>query len=273
MLKKETIDLIAKIAKVKPDELTAAIKDEKEVDFTIDDKLATFTETEVTQLKTNEYNSGKVKGVEMAVKEVKEELGLEFQGKSVKGLAEAAAKKAVDDAKISPDKKVTELTEKLATVQATATDLQAKLSEKESEVANVKLSTELTKQVPAGTTIDADEVIVIMKTKGYDFQMKDGKLIALKDGKEITDNLSNATPVKDVINNYVTERKLISEGAGDPAEKGGRGSGGGKAPVKYGKMSEIKKAFEAEGKSTLGTEFSEAVTKAAAENKEFAMDK
>jgi hypothetical protein len=270
-LKKEHLARLAALAKIKVEDLETAIKDEKEVDITVDEKIVTFSEDEVGQLKNNEYKSGKEKGVEMAVKEVKDELKLEFTGKTIKGLIEAAQKKAIDDAKISPDKKVAELQEKVTTLQATVTDQEKKLSEKDTEVTSVKINGELSKNVPAGTTLDADEVIGLMKLKGYDFKIEEGKLVAMKDGKVLNDKLSNALPVKDVIIEFVKEKKLGGEGDGKDIH--GRGGEGGKPPAKYSTLSEVKKHFTDQGKSLLGEEFSAAVSQAAKDNKEFAMDK
>jgi hypothetical protein len=270
-LKKEAITMIAKLTKIKAEDLEAAIKDEKEVDITIDDKLVTFSDEEQKTLKSNSYEEGKKAGVEISVKEVKEELKLEFQGKSIKGLVEAAQKKAIDDAKISPDKKVTELQEKVNTLQATVVDQEKKLQEKDGEVSNIRLNTELTKNVPAGTTLEADEIISIMRLKGYDFQLKEGKLVALKDGKVMQDKVANAIPVKDVIGEFVKERKLSS--AGDPPP-GGRGGGGTPPPpAKFNTLSELKKNFTDQGKSLNGMEFMDAVEAAVKDNKEFALDK
>jgi len=269
-LKKEAIALIAKLTKTKVEDIETALKDDKEVDLPIDEKLTVFSEDEVTTLKDNEFKRGKVSSVEIAVKDVKEKLKLDFTGKTIDGLVEAVQKKAVEEAKISPDKKVTELQEKVTTLQATVTDQEKKLAEKETEVSGVKINGELFKSVPADTTLEPDEVIGIMKMKGYDFKMDEGKLVVTKDGKIVQDKVANPLPVKQVIEEFVKEKKLNGKSA-DP--EGGRGGGGGgKAPVKFSKLSEIKAHFNEQKKSLLGAEFSEAVTKAAAENKEFVMD-
>lgn len=269
MLKKETIALIAKLTKTKEADIEAAIKDEKEVDVEIDEKLTPFSEDEIIQLKNNEYKNGKEKGVEMVVKETKEKLKLDFQGKTIDGLVEAAKKQALEDAKIEPEKKVKELQEKVTTLQATVQEQETKLKEKDTEVSTVKINGELFKNVPAGTTLEADEVIGIMKLKGYDFKLEDGKLVALKDGKVLQDKVANPLPVRQVIEEFVTEKKLVGAQEPDP---GGRGGGSGKPPVKFSKLSEVKKHFEDNKKSLLGQEFAETVAKAAAENKEFVMD-
>lgn len=271
-IKKEALTKIAELVRVPVADLEAAIKDEKEVDVAIPDGLTVFEGDELTTLKTNEYSKGKTAGEELAVKEVKTKMGLEFTGKKVEGLVEAAQKKALEDAKLTPDKKVTELTEKLNTVQATATELQTKLADKEKEIGQVKLSTELLKNVPAGTTLESDEIIALMQAKGYQFEMKDGALVAVKDGKVMEDKLAKPLAVKDVITEFAKERKLIAdEGQTDPP--GGRGGGGGGKAVKFTKLSELKKHFEDQGKSVNGQEFNDAFVKAKAENPDFALDK
>jgi len=271
-LKKEAIEAIAKLAKIKADDLQAAIADEKEVDLSIPENLTTLSEDEISTLKKNEYKNGKESGVEMAVKEVKQELNLDFQGKSVKGLVEAATKKAIEDAKIPANEKVAELQKKVETLQSTVQEQDKKLAEKDSEVAGVKLKSELFKHIPAGASLENEEVIELMKLKGYGFEMKDGKVIATLNGEAIADKLSNAVPVKDIMTDFLKEKKLLADdGSGGNDDPKGRGAGSGKPPVKFTKLSEIKEKFKSEGKSTLGVEFNEAVQKAVADYKEFDM--
>lgn len=270
-LKQETLEAIAKLTKIKADDLKAAIENKDEVDLAVDEKLTALSEDEITTLKNNEYKNGKEKGVEMAVKGVKEKLNLDFQGKTVEGLVEAAQKKAIEDAKVPANEQVKELQTKIATLQNTITEQDSKLAEKDKEVQGVKLSGELFKNIPAGASLENEEVIELMKLKGYGFEMKDGKLVASLNGQAISDKLSNPVPVKDVIEGFLKDKKLIADGAGGGNPEG-RGAGGGKAPVKYTKLSELKTRFQSEGKSLLGQEFNEAVQKAVTENKDFDMN-
>lgn len=260
MKQKELIDKIASMLKLKPDELATAIKAEPDADVTvaIDETLTVLSTDEVTTLKSNSYKDGKKAGVEMEVDAIKKELSLDFTGKTVKGLTDAVAKKALDDAKIEPDKKVTELTEKLKTAQQTATDLQNKLDEKEGEVSNIKTQSLIVKDLPTNTTLPADKVLLLMKADGYEYKNEDGKIIWHKDGKALTDKLGNNLATKDVATEYITTNKLSADGG--TGGTGGRGGGDEtkKAGV-YGKKSELMKAlkdeFEAAGKSALGDEF------------------
>lgn len=270
-LKKETLQKIATLAKVKVEDLETAIKDEKEVDVSIPDKLATFTDDEVNTLKANEYKSGKEAGVEMAVKDTKEKMGLSFTGKTIDGLVEAATKKALDDAKISPDKKVQELETKVQTLQGTVKEYETKMADKDAEVEGIRTSGELYKHIPSfgetGPAMTQDEVIQLMKINGYDFKRENNVLVPYKDGKKMTDKLGEPLPVKDVTNGFMKEKKLITE----DIIPDGRGGKDHKPAAKAGKLSELKKQFSDQGKSLLGSEFSEAVAQAAKDNKDFDM--
>lgn len=254
--KKETLAKIAKLLKLKPEDVEAVATAPEEKEITIDDNLQTFTAEEVTTLKNNEYANGKKTGVEMAVKEAKEKDGLDFQGKTIEGLLEAKAKKVLADAKIEPEKKVAEMEEKLKTLQTNYQTLEKTVQEKDAAVERIKVRTGVAKFIPApgenGPALDQDEIIDLMITKGYDFKQNEaGKIVAYKDGKEVTDKLSQAEDIKNVVTGFLKEKKLLVE---EPVP-GGRGGGNGKAPAKFTKLSELKAFYKEQGKSDLGQEF------------------
>lgn len=268
-LKAEAVAKIATLLKITPEALGAALKDENEVDVELPDGISTFTETELDTLKKNEYKAGKEKGVEMAVKETKDELGLEFTGKSIKGLAEAAAKKALEDAKVAPDQKVAELQEKLTNAQKTIQDQSKQLQEKDTEVTTTKIHTEIYKHIPdlGEGGLSKDDVIFLMERNGIEPKLEDGKTVFYKDGKLMMNNLSEALPVADVVKTFVAEKKLVAEGGEQIIE--GRGHKNGKVTLKPTKLSELKEQFTKDGKSLLGEEFQKAYSQAVADNPEF----
>lgn len=270
MLKQETIQKIESLLKIKG--LAEAITSTEEVDLSIDDKLTAFTEEEVQTLKSNSYKDGKKAGVEMEVDDLKKEMGLEFQGKTVKGLAEALKKKTLEDAKIEPNEKVKELEGKLTTAQKAVQELEGRIVEKENEVASTKVNTELYKYIPApkedGPAIDQDDIIFKMKREGYEFKLEDGKVVPYKAGVKITDKVGNDLAPKDVVEGFLKEKKLISA---EPTVPGGRGGGDKKPSGKAGSVSELKKDFEAQGKNVQGQEFAQAVQEAA-KDPEFKME-
>lgn len=272
MLSTNTINKLAALAKLKPEDLTAAITAATETELTIDEKLSTFSDDELKTLKSNTYADGKKAGVEMSVDEVKKKLSLDFQGKTVEGLAEAAMKKGFADAKIEPDQRVKELTDKVTNLQKTVTDQEKALKAKDSEVSSVKIKGELYKHIPTpgenGPALGQDDVIQLMQANGYEFKLNEsGTIVPYKDGKPVVDKLENIVPAKDVVTGFMKEKKIITE----TITPDGRGGGNHKPPATPGRLSDLKKEFEAQGKSTLGEEFMKAVETAAATNKDFDM--
>lgn len=273
MLSQEVLKRLATLAKVKVEDLKAAIDDPAEKAVEIDTAVISFTEQELTTLKTNEYNNGKVKGPEMLIKEAKEKLGLDFNGKTIDNLLEAYSKKVLADAKVEPEKQVKELQDKLALVQNTAKDFETKYQEKEKEVARIKDISEIGKFIPAfgdnAPALGQEEVLSLMKANGYDYKRNDaGKLIFTKNGTEVMDHLSQPLEPSAVINTFLKEKKIII----DAPAPGGRGGGDHTPPAAFTKLSDIKKHFTEQGKSMMGEEFSKEVEKAVAANKDFKMD-
>jgi hypothetical protein len=264
MLKQDTINKLAALAKVKPEDLTAAIKAEAETDVTIDEKLTVFSEDEVQALKSNSYKDGKKAGVEMEVDDIKKELGLEFTGKTVKGLIEAHKTHVIKEAKIEPGERVKELETKLSTIQETVKTYEKQLTEKSLEVESTKVKTDLYRYIPQpseeGPALDQDDIINLMKNKGYEFKLEEGKTVAYKGGAKVIDNVGNNIAPKDVVQGFLKESKLV---ASETPIVGGRGGGDKKPPAKAGSVGELKKQFEVQGKSTLGQEFSSAFAEAA----------
>lgn len=270
MLKKETIQKIAALLKIKEADLEAAIKDEQEKDLPIDEKLTTMTESELTVLGNNKYNEGKKAGVEMEIKAVREELGLDFQGKTIKGLLDVYGKKVMDDAKIEPNKQVTELQGQLTTLRGTIKTLEQQVQAKDSEVMNARINSELYRHIPApnesGPALGQDDVIQLMRANGYEFKLEDGTMKAFKDGKMIQTNTAEPVPMKDVVTGFLKAKKLVQEETPPPS---GRGGGNQKPTTVYTKLSQLTKEFEESGKSLLGEEFSSAVKAAQEANKDF----
>lgn len=270
MLKAEVIKKIAALLKIKEDDFTKAIKDEQEVDVTLPE-LTVFTETELKTLKDNEYNRGKEVGPEMAVKEIKEKLKLDFSGKSIDALLEAYSKKTLADAKIEPEKQVAELQKELENVRNTAKELETKLQKKDEEFTGIQTRSELYKHIPkapeGGPAVGADDVITLMQANGYEFKMENGALVPYLKGEKQLDKLSQPKAAKEVIDEFIKAKNLFPV----QAAAAGRGSGNGTPSAVYKNLGEIKAEFQKQGKSTLGQDFMKAVQQAKENNEHFDM--
>lgn len=272
MLNKETINKIAKSLKLKVEELESALTNETEVALVIPE-LTILTAEEITARDENigrtKYNEGKTAGVEMGVKELKNELGLDFDGKDIKSLVNAVQKKTLDDAKIEPNKKVEELNNVVANLQKTIADKESEKTALVTQLQTTTLNTKILSAMPSNrlTTLNDNEYLTLIKSS-YEFAEEDGKIVAKKDGN-IVRNPTTQSPLdaKEVIESFFTEKKFITTGNGGQGGQGG-GNSGGNAGV-FTKLSELEGKFVKEGKSLQGTEFASAVAEARKANPQF----
>jgi len=266
MLKKETLAAIAKLTKLKVEDLEAAIKNEAETDLTIAE-LTVFTDEELQSRDLAQKKAGETVGREIGIKEVKKAAGLpeDAPAKDPLKVAQAIADKATAESKVKPDEKVTQLTEQVSL-------LQKQLTEKDSEVATAKglanqvaLDRKILSAFPKerADNLDDDDYLTIIK-RNHSFEELDGKLIVKKDGELLRDaKTTNPLAVKDVVSNIFTERKWTAQqgGAG-----GGRGAGDKGGTGGFTKKSQVIAKYEAEGKSITG-EFSQQLVAELAELK------
>lgn len=275
MLKKEALEKLAKLGKIEVSVLEAAIKATEEQDIAIPE-LNVFTTDELATRDSNAkktgYNEGKVAGLEIAVKEQKEKLGLDIEGKDLGTLITAVQKKTLDDAKIEPSKQIEELkSEKLKLQQ----NLELAIKEKETlsgTITSIKTENDLISMFPENSTdiLTNQEKLSSFKSV-FEVVKEDGKMVAKKDGVTVKDpTTQNPLEVKEVLKSYFTERKWVVEG--EPNRQG-RGSGGdsGKGGAIL-TLKELEKKFTDAGKSLQGQEFQAELDAAMKANPSFDMN-
>lgn len=266
MLTTEQKNQIAKLLRIDAAKLNEALTSTEEVTLELPEGIQTVTEEELTRVKNAEYNSGKTKGVEMAVKETREKLGLESQSKTIEGLIEAAAKKALADAQIEPSKKVEELQKDNSILRQQIDTLNSTIADKDNAVVQAKVDRELFKEVPQFENgMEADDFIQYARVKGYDFKLEENKLVAYKNGEPVKSNLAEPIPVKDVLTSFAKDMKFIT----DTPAPSGRGEGDRKPTATFSKLSELTASFKEQGKSTQGKEFMDKVREVQKQNPEF----
>jgi hypothetical protein len=252
MLNREQLEQIAAMLRIPADALSAAISSKEETLLDIQEGLTVLNEDELVKLKNAEYASGKSKGVEMEVKNLKEKFGFDFAGKSIEALLEAAQKKAAEDAGAAPADTIQQLNTELETLRTEKQNLQTELEIRERDMQRAVSERELYREVPTlgeGATA-IDKIINLMKLDGYDFKTEEGKLMTYCKG-EVVNN--EETTVKDVVTAYARQHKLMPEQTIMPI---GRGGGDGRIPMHvFTRFSEVEQHFRDNGKSTNGEEF------------------
>jgi hypothetical protein len=155
--------------------------------------------------------------IETAVKEQRNNLGLDFQGKTIENLVSAIKSKTELENKIEPD-------EKFKTLKSEFDGLVSKLNEKDAEFNSFKtqiektntlneIKGEFTKYIPDNVLVSKSTIFTEAKEKGFSFEKEEGKIV-IKDanGNVLKDDNYSPISVKDWVSNFSTPYLAKVEG-------------------------------------------------------------
>ena len=137
--------------------------------------------------------------LEVAVKNQRNELGLEFQGKTMENLLRSYKDKIEKESTIEPEKRYSDLKTEFEKLQGINEGLSGKYSDLESDIKkqnqNRTINNTLLKDIPDNTTIPKNDILAILKSK-YEFNIgEDG--FEIIDGSKVLKNettRNNLTP-------------------------------------------------------------------------------
>lgn len=218
---------LAKLAKVTDIEAFAkALQSEGDTDFQLDtESLIVRTKAEDEEFKTNISTEIKNKAFndafEIQIKNMKKDLGLEFEGKKQEDFINAFKTKVLNEANIEPSKRISEL-------ESTLTKINKTLQDKDSELLNLKSSFQKEKvRLETETYLNVPETLGLSKQEATDlflmkYEIKDDGIY--KGDERIVDpKTAKPLALKDVVDNFVTERgwnKEVIVGRGGQGNKG-----------------------------------------------------
>lgn len=168
-------------------------------------------------------------GLEIAIKNARNELGLEFEGKKdLTPLLTAYKAKIESEATIEPNEKYDSLKKDFEALQNISKDWETKYNNLDSEYKKKDqqrtINSSLLKAIPENTTISREDVLSLIKSKN-DFQIGDNGVEWMKNG-EVQKNTNTLNPLgveefmKDLVKPYL---KPVEGGAGgDDSKKGGQ---------------------------------------------------
>lgn len=220
---------IEKALKLEEGTLSNAISSEEEVKIELPQNLIIRTAEEVETRENNLKKEQKQAGIEIAVKNARNELGLEFEGKTIENLLNAYAEKKINDAKIDPNKKVEALTQDME-------KLRANLKAKEDEVNNLtqtmnsfknqtiidseinKAFSKVTEGVKTTLPIDDLKDLFVLRNK---IELNDGKPVITKDGQPLKDQTTlEPLGIVNIASEFIKSYVTVDDG------KGGGDTGG-----------------------------------------------
>jgi len=277
MLSKTTLQKITSLLGLNQADVDAAVAATEEKDLVIPDGLTVLSTADLATRDKAKYEAGGTAKLEMFIKEQKQTLGLEFEGKDPAKFIEALSAKVLSEAGKEPDAASKEKDGKIKKLEKLVVDKQQEMDTLNSKFETASLNSEIMKAVPANLRegMDAEEVVALMKTKGYEFAKKDGKIVAMKHGEVLEDNKAQPVGISDVIKNYATERNWLD--VGEDKNKAGRGEGHSKTRTtnntgKATSLSQATEAWEADGKKVGTADFSRHIEELQKENPKFDLE-
>lgn len=187
--------------------------------------------------KRNSYEDGRKAGVEIAVKEARETLGLDFQGKKMENLLDSYKNKILEDAKIEPEGKIKSVLEDNKKLKENLTTLTSELDLIKTDFVNYKqegkINSALLSALPENIVLPKEDMLTLVKTKMQFEVSEDGRTIVKANG-EVLKNPTTLDPLseKDALTKFFSENPTYLKGAQGGA--GGHDSppnGGGKMTV------------------------------------------
>lgn len=249
----KNLEAIAKILKIDPAKLLEAAKSDQEVEVEVPADLQVFTKAEFDTREANQKSTNIEAGKEIAIKELKQKVGIEFPGKDPEKFISEYKAKVLKDENISVDDKIKE---KDKTIEG----LRKNLGDKDTEITGLKTK---------ATQAEADSKLLGLLPKERASILTDQQYLSLikqefelteHEGKPAVKNLRTGEIEKDkttfaplapgdVIKGHFEGAKWISTeaGAGAGSGPGGRGAGDSKNTGGITNMKQFKEHAAAQG--------------------------
>lgn len=230
----ENLGAVAKAAGISEESLKNAIESEESVSVELnEDRVVYDSKEDFDTYIGNVKKEASTASLEIAIKNARNENGLEFQGKTMDNLVNAIKEKALADAQIEPNAKISELNKdleslrgQLQTKESEFTELQDRFKREGQERSiNNKILDALPKE---GTTIGQDDLLTLFKSQHQVELSDDGNVVIKKNGQVMKDHLMSPMGLNDVINSFTTPYIKKAEG--------GRGKGNEKGSAKAGTL-------------------------------------
>jgi len=219
---------LAKLAKVSDvDAFAEALKSEKDTDYKLDtSNLIVRTKDEDESFKSTISKDIKDKAFsdafEIQIKNMKKDLGLDFEGKKSSDFIDAFKTKILNEAKVEPNKRISELENSL-------NSLNEQVSLKDSEIEKIKSSFRQKEnrlqaenympKLPDNIGLDKKEATDLFLMK---YEVKDDGVYSNNE-RIIDPKTAKPLELKDVVSSFVNERGWNVE---KPKGRGGEGIGG-----------------------------------------------
>lgn len=233
-IKTEDLTTIEKALKLEEGTLSKAIENEEEVAIELTEDLVIRTKEEEDSFTNNIKTEAKTAGVEMAIKGVRNDMGLDFEGKTMDNLLGAYKDKVLIDAKDElgePDKKISELNTDLEKVRGNLATRDEEITTLKTQMQNSNdnnfIDSQLLALMPDNLTLSKSDALTLFKSK-HVIELGENKALVFKKDGEVMKNETTRDPLpsKDIINSFSTPFLKKAEGGGGGGNDPGDPKGG-----------------------------------------------
>lgn len=282
----KNLEAVLKAIKIPDEEISKLIATDGEIEISIPETVKIFSADEYTQLETNlkkgTNETSRKAGIEIALKKIKEETGVDMEitaDTDLKAFAAATKTHILNEAKVEPNKAKEQWDKEKSDLQKKIEAAEKKAADIEADKENISFETTLLRNFPAkrSMAIDDNDKLLLIKSKLS--RKKDGESEYFEyDGKRLQDKLNNDLKLPDAINHIFEAKKWIGEETEEEKKGRGGGSDKGKGNIKPLKRSEAIDAWNSNtggiNPDNLGintAEYQAYQTSLAKENKEFSL--
>ena len=223
-MNKKLIESIAKLAKVSDVEaLTKALQSESDTDFKLDtDNLVIRTKEEDSQYKNNIIEDAKPsiwkEATEIQIKNMKKEIGLDFEGKKPEDFISNFKSKVLEEAEVEPNQKINELNTSLETLRTQLKAKDSKFSELQQSIETDKRKFKAQTLIPElSNGLNKDEATALYFMS---HEVKEDGIYV--NGEKQKDKMEKALSFEESVSKFVE-----SKGWNAPPKPTGRGGGAG----------------------------------------------
>lgn len=223
MIKQDQLKVIADVLRVDADSISKAITSQEEVELTIP-AIKSYTDDELAEFKKNVIEAAKPEiwkaASEITIKNIKKDAGLEFEGKDHNILIEKFREKILTDAKIEPDKKLSEkeqlINELRNKIEEIDGSYKKQLTEKEQAINDIKITGVINSHIPDELSDGwTKSDLAVLFRNSHDVFEENGRLYVKKNGQVVSDNKTlRPIELSDVVRSFVTDKGVIKASKG-----------------------------------------------------------
>ena len=223
----ENLEQLEKSVGLEPGKLAEMISSEDTHKLDLDNLIISNKNDYEARLE-NIKKETKTAAVEIAVKNARNELGLEFEGKTMENLLNNFKNKIESESKVAPEKKYSDLHKDFESLQGVSKSWEDKYMSLENTYKQKEnqrqIDNSILKSIPDNTILGKDDILALIKAK-TEFNVGDNGLEIIKDGVVQKNQATlNLLSTDEYVSSFVTPYLKTAEGGAGGKDSNTKGN-------------------------------------------------